>query len=602
MHSGMTATGGSPVDEYRRRKASRQAEVDAAVARSQRLSWARVASFVLTVLAIVAAAGHRAPGWLVALPVALFFGLVIVHERAERAQRRARRAVAYWEAGLQRLNEEWAGRGVKGERYHDDAHPYARDLDLFGHGSLFERLCSARTRAGEETLARWLTEPAAASEARARQAAVRELRGCLELREALALSGEEVRAEVDPGGLARWGAAPPVLVGRSAWIGVGLLTLVSAATLAGWLATVWSWLWLLPVALVVAVVMRLYRDRIAAIHAGVDRPARDLEVLALVVERFERERFDSPRLRALAEGLSRPGGESASRQVTRLARRVAFADAQRNQLFAPLGWLLLWPVHFGYAIEAWRADAGAEVARWLEIIGELEALAALAGYAYERPDDVWPEIVDAGARVEAEGLGHPLLPSERCVRNDVALGDPLRLLVISGSNMSGKSTLLRTIGVNVVLALAGAPVRAHRMTVSPVQIGATLRIQDSLAEGASRFYAEITRLKQLVDLSRGARPLLFLIDEILAGTNSHDRQLGAAAVVRGLVEKGAIGLVTTHDLALAEVATGLGDRAANVHFEDRMVDGRLQFDYRMRPGVVQHSNAIALMRAIGLEV
>jgi DNA mismatch repair ATPase MutS len=243
------------------------------------------------------------------------------------------------------------------------------------------------------------------------------------------------------------------------------------------------------------------------------------------------------------------------------------------------------------------------VARWIEVIGELEALAALAGYAYERPDEPFPEIVEQAPLLDAAALGHPLIPRERCVRNDIRLGGELRLLIVSGSNMSGKSTMLRTVGVNVVLALAGAPVRATRMTVSPLQVGATLRIQDSLAEGASRFYAEITRLKQLVDLARAAPPpLLFLLDEILAGTNSHDRRIGAEAVVRGLVDHGAIGLVTTHDLALAEVATALGPRARNVHFEDRMVDGKLEFDYRMRDGVVQHSNAIALMRAVGLEI
>jgi DNA mismatch repair ATPase MutS len=172
--------------------------------------------------------------------------------------------------------------------------------------------------------------------------------------------------------------------------------------------------------------------------------------------------------------------------------------------------------------------------------------------------------------------------------------------------MSGKSTMLRTVGINVVLALAGAPVRAESLALTPLQVGATLRIQDSLAEGASRFYAEITRLKLLVDLSRrllpGAPPLLFLLDEILAGTNSHDRRIGAEAVVRGLVERGALGLLTTHDLALAEMATTLAGRARNVHFEDRIVDGKLEFDYRMREGVVQHSNAIALMRAVGLDV
>src|SRR5262249_12025204 len=216
-------------------------------------------------------------------------------------------------------------------------------------------------------------------------------------------------------------------------------------------------------------------------------PGRDLGVLAVVVGLFEREKFQSPRLAALADKL-RHGDEPASHQIARLARLVDWANAQRNQFFAPIGWLTLWPVHFAYAIERWRARSGADVARWIDVIGELEALAALAGYSYERPDEPFPEIVDGGPVVRAAALGHPLIPRARCMRNDIALGGELRLLVVSGSNMSGKSTMLRTLGINVVLALAGAPVRATSMTVSPLAVGATLRIQDSLAEGASRFY------------------------------------------------------------------------------------------------------------------
>ena len=592
-----------PAAEYRRRREARNGDVTAAERRSTQLSYARVAAFALLVAGVWAAATHRAPGVAALVPLVLFIALVVIHDRADRARKRALRAVDFWERGLQRIDERWVGQGEGGARFYDDAHPYARDLDLFGKGSLFELLCTARTRSGEETLARWLLHPATADEARARQQAVRELRTRLDLRESLALAGEDVRAEVDPQGLSRWGAAAPVLARSIAWLGVGALSLGGVVVMAGWFTQRWT---VAPVAAlvpIVALVMRAYRDRVQAVHAGVDRPGRDLAVLALVVGLFEREQFESPRLRALVERL-RHGNEPASHQIQRLARLVDWANAQRNQFFAPVGWLVLWPVHFAYAIEGWRARSGADVARWIDVIGELEALAALAGYAYERPDEPFAEIADAsdGPRVEAEALGHPLIPRGKCVRNDIALGGALRLLVVSGSNMSGKSTMLRTVGINVVLALAGAPVRATKMIVSPLQVGATLRIQDSLAEGASRFYAEITRLKQLVDLSRAEPPLLFLLDEILAGTNSHDRRIGAEAVVRGLIDHGAIGLVTTHDLALAEVADALVPRARNVHFEDRMVDGALQFDYRMHDGVVQHSNAIALMRAVGLEI
>jgi DNA mismatch repair ATPase MutS len=263
--------------------------------------------------------------------------------------------------------------------------------------------------------------------------------------------------------------------------------------------------------------------------------------------------------------------------------------------------VLLWPVQLAYAVEAWRGQNGAAIGRWLAAVGELEALAALSGYAYEHPGDPFPEILDKGPLLDGRALAHPLV--EGCVANDARLGgEAPRVLIVSGSNMSGKSTLLRTVGTNVVLALAGAPVRAASLRLSPLQLGATLRIQDSLFEGSSRFFAEIKRLKQLVDLTAGPPPLLFLLDEILHGTNSHDRRIGAEAVVRGLLQKGALGLCTTHDLALAEAADAMGALAANVHFEDHLENGQLRFDYRMRPGVVRKSNALELMRAVGLEI
>ncbi|MGH9835770.1 MAG: MutS-related protein, partial [Blastocatellia bacterium] len=232
----------------------------------------------------------------------------------------------------------------------------------------------------------------------------------------------------------------------------------------------------------------------------------------------------------------------------------------------------------------------------------IEALGSLAGYAYEHPLDPFPELIEGEVCFDGEALGHPLIAESRSVRNDVRLDSQLQVLIVSGSNMSGKSTLMRTIGVNIALALAGAPVRAKSLRMSPLAIGASIHILDSLQSGASRFYAEIMRLRQIVELTKSDLPLLFLLDEILSGTNSHDRRIGAEAVVKGLVERGAIGLVTTHDLALTKIVETLGERAANVHFEDHLEDGRMVFDYKMRPGVVQRSNALELMRTVGLEV
>jgi DNA mismatch repair ATPase MutS len=262
----------------------------------------------------------------------------------------------------------------------------------------------------------------------------------------------------------------------------------------------------------------------------------------------------------------------------------------------------MWTTQLAFALEGWRLATGRAIRGWLEAVAEFEALCALATYAFENPADPFPELVEEGPVFDGEGLGHPLLPVERFVRNDVRLNGEVGVFVVSGSNMSGKSTLLRTVGVNAVLAQAGAPVRAARLRISPLTVGATLRVQDSLQAGRSRFFAEVLRVRQLLELARGPRPLLFLLDELFHGTNSHDRRVGAEAVVRTLAEAGAIGLITTHDLALTHIADELAPRAVNVHFEDQFVDGAVTFDYRMRPGIVQHSNALALMRSVGIEV
>ena len=325
-------------------------------------------------------------------------------------------------------------------------------------------------------------------------------------------------------------------------------------------------------------------------------------MLAHVLERLERDTFTATRLAALRGSLD-TGGIPASAAIRRLHRLVELHDWQHNPFFAPIGAAVLWGTHLAWAIESWRRRYGSHVDTWLRTVGEFEALSSLSAYRYEHPDDVWPEMTNGShGAFDGEALGHPLLPAARMVRNDVRLAGDTRLLVVSGSNMSGKSTLLRTVGINAVLAQAGAPVRAAALHLTPLAIGATLRIQDSLQEGRSRFFAEITRIRELTDLAKGPAPLLFLLDELFHGTNSHDRLVGASAVLRTLLDRGAIGLITTHDLALTAVATELAPQAVNVHFDDRFEGGEMHFDYRVKPGPVTRSNAIALMRAVGLDI
>ncbi len=539
--------------------------------------------------------------WWMALPLGTFVILVIVHERVLQARRKMGRAVGYYERGLARLEDRWIGSGEPGDRFLDPGHPYAPDLDLFGRGSLFELLCTARTRMGEETLASWLKSPASPAEIRSRQASISELLTRLDLREDLAVLGVEVRSGVDPDALLAWSSVPPVALLNTERIGATALAACTVATLAVSLALDAARTWFLVFALLELCLALWMRTRINRVVESVERPGRDLTLLSQVLARLEDESFTTPRLVDLRKALEcedRP----PSLQIARLNRLIRLLDARRNLLFSPIAAVLLWHIQLAFAIEAWRRKSGVQIPRWLDAVGEIETLCALSGYAYEHPADPFPDIEDRGFCFDGEGLGHPLLLEGRCVRNDVRLGEGTRVLLVSGSNMSGKSTLLRTVGTNAVLALAGAPVRAKRLRISPLALGASIRILDSLQAGSSRFYAEITRLRQLVEITSGRLTLLFLLDELLHGTNSHDRRIGAEAVVKGLVERGAIGLLTTHDLALAHIVDVLAPRAANVHFEDHIEDGKIAFDYCLRPGVVERSNALELMRSIGLEV
>jgi len=589
-----------PRIEYEQRRTARLAEAARQTRRFRTVGILRLAVLAAGLVLGWLVYSGIAPWWLLLPPVIGFLVLADLQQRITQTQRRSERAAALYEQGLARLDDQWAGTGATGERFLNGAHPYAEDLDLFGRGSLFELLSRARTRVGEETLANWLLAPAAPDAVRARQTAVVELRPRLDLREDLALLGEGVRSGEDAQTLAEWATAPPWLISRLTRVLALALGLLAFATLILWIAGFGVIPFIVSLMLGRAFAFRM-KATVERVVNAVDGPGRDLTLLSEVLRLLELERFESPRLVELRAALD-VEGVAASQQIARLNRLIDLLDARRNMLFAPVAAVLLWPLQLAMAIERWRQNSGPAVARWLAAVGELEALGSLAGYSYERPDDPFPELLEGEARFEGEGLGHPLIPETRSVRTDLRLSDDLRVLIVSGSNMSGKSTLLRTLGVNTVLALAGAPVRARSLRLSPLQVGASIRVQDSLQAGASRFYAEITRLRQIVELTEGPLPVLFLLDEILHGTNSHDRRIGAEGVVRGLIERRAVGLITTHDLALARIAEELAPRAANVHFEDHLEGGKMTFDYRLRPGTVQRSNALELMRSVGLKV
>ncbi|MBV8707233.1 MAG: mismatch repair protein [Acidobacteriaceae bacterium] len=594
----------TPREEYEKRQTQWQAERNLAERLFIRIgNWRLLLGISEAVLAYLVFGPHLVPVWLLLLPALAFIALAAWHSRVMRRRTLADRALRFYGRALTRLDDRWQGTGNTGDRFADSSHVYSGDLDLFGKGSLFELISNTRTAAGENTLADWLLAPASLEEVLARQSAIKELQNRLDLREDLALLGSDIQADVHVDALRRWGTAPPVIfppVLRPIAALLGALGLVLLVEFFAQKVPFWL---LAGVAGVNVAIGYWLRSRVRQVLEAAETAAgHGLDVLSLILERLERESFQSPYLQNLRKQLV-VEGKPASARIAQLGRWIDWLHSSDHSLLRAIGPVVLLFTQLALGIENWRRRSGQHVSQWLNAVAELEALSSFASLAFEHPGWSFTALNETGSPCfEACDLQHPLLPESRSVPNDLAFTGDLKLLIVSGSNMSGKSTLLRAVGLNCVLAWAGAPVAARRLRLSPLQIGASIRVTDSLLDNRSRFFAEISRIRQIVDLTKKNRPVLFLLDELLSGTNSHDRRIGAAAIIHKLIQSQAIGLVTTHDLALAHIQQDLNGSAQNVHFDDRIVSGQIEFDYCLKPGVVTHSNALELMRAVGLEV
>jgi hypothetical protein len=540
--------------------------------------------------------------WVLVL-VAAYAALAVMHERVLRARSRAETAAAFYRRGIARIEDRWAGRGEPGERFRDAKHVYADDLDLFVRGGLFELLSTARLPMGESRLAQWLKQPSPIATVKERHVLLAELREKTTLREDLAVIGEDLRGRLNPESLIAWaegGLAPPQHLLRIVAV---LISLCMAAALVNYFRTL-NYFPVLVLLLLEKVIYSIFQRRINSGLAKYPANGEGILLFAEILARFETEAFVSPRLQEFSAELKQ-GDVTGSSAIRKLARVVEWIDGRGSLLAKILEWLTLYSLQVGLAAEAWRRKYGNKMRLWVEITAEMEALLSLAAYSHEHPADSFPEIVETtepGTIFNGEEIGHPLIPSARCVRNSVRLDGETRVLLISGSNMSGKSTLLRTVGINTVLAFAGAPVRAKSLRITPLSLGTRIRSGDSLQEGLSNFYAEILRIRDVFELTSGGKPLLFLFDELLEGTNSSDRRIGAESLVRALLDRHAIGMITTHDLALTEIASRYGTLIRNAHFQDFVENGQMRFDYKLHEGVVTKSNAIELMRMIGLKI
>jgi hypothetical protein len=604
---------GGPETVYRRRIATHGGTLDSLSRRSRHLSHARAAAFVVLVAAGLYA--ERTPTLPVVLAVVavllLFAVLVVAHQRVRRRELWYTELVRLNEEGLYRLDRAWESLPVRAPGEELRSHPYAGDLDLFGRASLSQVLGPPGSAAGARILDGWLLERSPPEAIRQRQQAVVELAPLLDFRETLAVHGRRTRTvrRRDVDDFLDWAESAPWLPGRTALRAASFLLpaaswLLIVLQATGVVAGTW---WLVPVLATLALhftvgaaVRRRFDDAFG--REGMFTAWPELLRGAAAMQ------FSAPALQSISGRLAR-AGEPADRQLARLGRLMHLADLRLSMMHIPVNVLTLWDVHVLAALERWQAASGGEVRGWIEAVGELEALCALATLAHDEPAWTFAEIVTGGAPlIEAECLGHPLIPAVERVCNDVQVGPPGSFLFVTGSNMSGKSTLLRAIGANVVLAQAGAPSCARRLRIPPIEVHTSIRVQDSLARGVSYFMAELERLKQIVDAAErvASEPdvtLLFLLDEILHGTNTAERRIAARRVMRHLVDRGAIGAATTHDLELAEEPE-LVPSARLVHFQEDVEEdddgSTLSFDYRLRSGLATSTNALKLMRLVGL--
>lgn len=609
----MTEPSSTQEAEYRARDQRFTAQAEQHAARSRTLSNLRGLSFAVFIVSLLLSVFGKTStlaGPVSLLGLVAFLLLVIWHSRVLADEDLARRFARVNKDALARTTGRFSELAENGARFVDSNHPYSSDLDVFGPVSLFQRISVAHTRVGQETLAGYLNQASPVTAVRERQTAVQALAPLLDLRqriEALALGivdpvGSKRKEPPNPEPLLRWAEEKPQL---KHWLHVvwaaRILPFFTVGGMVAWSSFGASWLvFTLPAALSLLTLSLANAITARVFHAVSETQGAFLRYGTLLAE-LESLKVDAPLIRAAQARLNQ-SGKKPSEEMRRFERVVGFFELKHNGMIYPVvNLFLLWDVHCVLALEAWQERAGRFVREWLDVVGEAEALSSLAGLAHDEPEFCFPEFSEH-ACFRAQELGHVLIASAARVTNSVELPEAGTALLVTGSNMSGKSTMLRSMGLANVLAFAGGPVCAKRLVLAEFNLITSIRISDSLASGVSHFYAELNKLKAVVDGTAGNKPVFFLLDEILHGTNSLERQIGARWVIGELIQRGALGAVSTHDMGLAELEPELMKRVTLIHFRESVQNNEMSFDYKAHPGPVQAGNALRLMRRIGLEV
>ncbi|GAB4036147.1 MutS-related protein [Spirosoma jeollabukense] len=590
-----------------RQQQFRQAE-QIAQRRYNQLAFFRLVWFVVSVLAVwllIRLDQQLASVITLLVGVVGFLVLLKKHQTVRRERDLNHQLVFINQDEAARLKRQYV-RSEMGEQYVSATHYYSGDLDVFGKHSLFRLLNRTHTQAGQNRLASWLKAPNSPDAIRLRQEAAAELNPQIDWRqqfEALAYMEETISRSPDV--LVKWATAEIVPLPAYLSIVRFIFPTITFSLFVAWLLGYVPGSAVLLGLAVHGLVLSQTAARAKEVSDQTFEISAALRAFRALFEHAGKLQANTVRIKAIKQALT-SNGDSASDAIGQLARLTEGLNYRRNPYFFLLfGIATLWDIHYLFQLERWRKTHGPTLSRWFEALGELEALNSLAGFAYAHPGYATPDIVDISDKLTLDitAAAHPLLPQDRSVANSLKLAGSGQTILITGSNMSGKSTFLRTVGANVVLALAGAVVSAERLWCSPVRVFTSMRTQDSLEESTSSFYAELKRLQTLIGLSKQSDtiPVLYFLDEILKGTNSADRHRGAEALIRQLHQTTTSGFVSTHDLELGQLTDADGF-VRNFHFQSDLHNGELIFDYKLRNGICKSFNASQLMQAIGIEI
>jgi hypothetical protein len=483
-------------------------------------------------------------------------------------------------------------------------HAYANDLDIFGRASLFQYLNRTTSEPGSKKLAEYLKSPAPIPVIEQRQKAVKELAAKIPWIQNLQSYGTKNKITFSTKNrLENWMKEPPVFSGFKHWkwlrylLPVIILTVVTLYIFDEAGDTIF-YLSLL----VFAIIAYQINKYVAPIHEQLSKAADELSTLSESISLIEKEKFESPLLKQW-QAVFTEQNKKASEDISKVKKILDKLDVRYNMvLSAPLNLLLLWNLQQVLDLEKWKETEQNNFNLWFNTLADFEALNCFGILHFNKPQWIFPNFQPEYFSIEGTEIGHPLIPDEKRVNNFINIPDNAELMLVTGSNMAGKSTYLRSIGVNIVLAMTGAPVCAKSFSVSRVQLISSMRITDNLEESTSTFYAELKKLKTIIDKVNAGEKVFILLDEILRGTNSLDRHTGSKALIKQLINKKAAAIIATHDLELATLKEDFSKHILNYHFDVQVSNDELYFDYMLKPGVCNSLNASILMKKIGIEL